>query len=105
MPRWRRPRPLKFDLSALFKPPPPHYWWALALHILLGALVFVGLLAWRPPAGCDIAAAIADTCNDGARIVHRLYLVIACAVALPPAIYVRRWMTRRRPPKVKTTTS
>lgn len=99
MPRWRRPRPLRFDLSGLAGPPPPQYWSALVLHLVLAALAYVGLTAWKVPAGCDIAAVVADTCGDAGRVVHFAYLVIALVGTLPPAIYIRRWMTRRWPPE------
>lgn len=97
MPRWRKPRPLKFDLSGLTDPPPYH-WWGFGIHILLMVPVYAVLWTWRTPLGCTVAALAADACNSTAELAHWLYLTIAASVTLPPSIYIRRWMTRRWPP-------
>lgn len=99
-PRRRKTQPLKFALSGLSKPLPAHYWLALAVHMLLAALFYSGLLAWTAPVHCGIVTVMAGSCSQAGVLVHWFYLAAALAVTLPPAIYIRRWMTRRWPPKV-----
>lgn len=99
MRRWRKPRPLKFNLSGLTNPPPYHLW-GLAAHLLLIVPVYAALWTWKTPLGCTLAMLVVDACAAEAEAVHWLYLTIAAGATLPPSIYFRQWLTRRWPPKV-----